>query len=203
MRSCHIRPARPCHTWVGRLGVNAGEGLSLKHITITQKGRRSLQLVFSWSTDSPLSWAWWNPLGAAQLSSRKAPAVFSVGGGETLGWVLRKGLSRESLKSCRRSKSDWPWKRGRGCTGEGMCLQSIAQERSSLRHRHSLEKGLPGCIALPGDLYGGEVIKLLRCLLSGVHLAPAVSSLGSDDPLAVTSALFILATSLPYILQAQ
>lgn len=47
---------------------------------------------------------------------------------------------------------------------EKACPWSVAQERSSLRHRHALERGLPGLPALPGGLYGGEVIKLFRCL---------------------------------------
>lgn len=45
------------------------------------------------------------------------------------------------------------WQGGRGSQEKGIHLQSPAQGRSTLRHRHALEKACLGCTALPGGLY--------------------------------------------------
>lgn len=162
MRSCHTGPG-PCHTRVGRLGASAGKGLRLSQSPSHAKAGRSLQLVLNWWTEwgGPFSsGSLWDQLGSSQLSSRKALAVFSVWGRERpLGGVLRKSLERE-LQSSTSSKSvvvelthSGLWQGGRGSQEKGIHLQSPAQGRSTLRHRHALEKACLGCTALPGGLY--------------------------------------------------
>lgn len=68
------------------------------------------------------------------------------------------------------------WERGRGCPGKA-CACRVQPRREALWDIGThWSRACLGCTALPGGLYGGEVIKLFRCLLSGVHLPPAVSS---------------------------
>lgn len=62
------------------------------------------------------------------------------------------------------------WERGRGCPGKA-CACRVQPRRDALWDTGThWSRACLGCTALPGGLYGGEVIKLFRCLLSGVHL---------------------------------